>query len=168
MSSKFLSNTPKVRHAVSAFRHRTRSPTGEIPLLPWNERDRLQKETEQIIDKLVKLNSAGFLTINSQPQINGVSSTDASVGWGGPNGCAKRFSYGTLEMCVLSRVIFQKAYVEFFVSPEDFDDLLPKLRAKPSLTFMATTSSGNLVTNAPENSVNAVTWGIFPSTLFAA
>jgi len=48
--------------------------------------DKMQKETEHISASLVKLNSKGFLTINSQPQIDGVSSSDAKVGWGGPNG----------------------------------------------------------------------------------
>jgi methylenetetrahydrofolate reductase (NADPH) len=37
-------------------------------------------------DKLSALNAAGYLTINSQPPLNGVSSTDAEFGWGGPGG----------------------------------------------------------------------------------
>lgn len=48
--------------------------------------DKMQKETEHISTSLVQLNSKGFLTINSQPQIDGASSTDPKVGWGGPNG----------------------------------------------------------------------------------
>lgn len=37
-------------------------------------------------DKLSALNAAGYLTINSQPPLNGVPSTDAEFGWGGPGG----------------------------------------------------------------------------------
>jgi len=118
---------------------------GEISILPWNEMDKMQKESEHISDSLVRLNSAGFLTINSQPQVNGASSTDPYVGWGGSDG-----------------VVYQKAYVEFFVSPEDFAALLPKITARPSLTFMAATSTGELTTNMENGSVNAVTWGVFP------
>ena len=63
---------------------------------------------------------------------------------------------------VISRVVYQKAYVEFFISPEDFEDLKPKIEMKESLTYMAATSSGELVTNAKQDNVNAVTWGVFP------
>ena len=56
-------------------------------MLPWSEMDSLQLETGYIKDQLVALNRKGFLTINSQPGVNGVCSTDPKVGWGGPNGC---------------------------------------------------------------------------------
>jgi len=38
------------------------------------------------MEQLIWLNSHGFLTINSQPQVNGVLSTDKTFGWGDPNG----------------------------------------------------------------------------------
>ena len=56
-------------------------------MLPWSEMDSLQLETGYIKDQLVALNKKGFLTINSQPCVNGQPSTDEKVGWGGPNGC---------------------------------------------------------------------------------
>lgn len=57
-------------------------------MLPWSEMDSLQLETGHIKEALVALNRAGYLTINSQPRVNGAPSTDPNVGWGGPNGCA--------------------------------------------------------------------------------
>ena len=57
-----------------------------VSVLPWSEMDSLQLETGYIKDQLVALNRKGFLTINSQPGVNGASSTDPKVGWGGPNG----------------------------------------------------------------------------------
>ena len=57
-------------------------------MLPWSEMDSLQLETGYIKDQLVALNRKGFLTINSQPCVNGQPSTDEKVGWGGPNGWA--------------------------------------------------------------------------------
>ena len=57
-------------------------------MLPWSEMDSLQLETGYIKDQLVALNRKGFLTINSQPCVNGLPSTDEKVGWGGPNGWA--------------------------------------------------------------------------------
>lgn len=62
-----------------------------MDVLPWSEMDSLQLETGHIKDQLVALNRRGFLTINSQPRVNGVSSSDPNVGWGGPNGCASHF-----------------------------------------------------------------------------
>ena len=59
---------------------------GEIDMLPWNEMEALQLETEHIKAELVSLNKAGYLTINSQPAVNGAPSTDSKFGWGGPNG----------------------------------------------------------------------------------
>ena len=46
----------------------------------------LHSETGTIKSEIVALNKAGFLTINSQPRVNGASSSDAAVGWGGENG----------------------------------------------------------------------------------
>ncbi len=72
---------------------------GAITQLPWCDQD-LALETEAISESLCWINQHGFLTINSQPKVNGVSSSDPRYGWGGPGG-----------------VCFQKAYVEFFCSP---------------------------------------------------
>jgi methylenetetrahydrofolate reductase (NADPH) len=72
---------------------------GKIQRLPWCE-VALNLETILIKQHLTKVNAAGFLTINSQPRVNGAPSDDPSFGWGGPGG-----------------VVYQKAYVECFVSP---------------------------------------------------
>ena len=55
-------------------------------MLPWNEMETLQLETQLIKQELVQMNEAGYLTINSQPAVNGASSTDSKFGWGGPHG----------------------------------------------------------------------------------
>lgn len=60
--------------------------TGDISLLPWNEMDSMQGETHAILTQLTEVNKQGHLTINSQPMVNGVSSTDPKFGWGGPGG----------------------------------------------------------------------------------
>jgi methylenetetrahydrofolate reductase (NADPH) len=57
-----------------------------VDVLPWSEMDSLQLETGHIKDQLVALNRHGFLTINSQPKVNGAPSCDKEVGWGGPGG----------------------------------------------------------------------------------
>lgn len=39
-----------------------------------------------IAEKLAQVNNLGFLTINSQPAVNGVPSNDKVFGWGPSNG----------------------------------------------------------------------------------
>jgi len=121
---------------------------GEISVFPWSEMDKMQKESEHISEDLVKLNSSGYLTINSQPKINGAPSTDPRVGWGGSDG-----------------FVYQKAYIEFFVSPEKWNALLSKIDDHPTLTYLATTVEGDVQTNMDASSANAVTWGVFPGNL---
>ena len=53
--------------------------------LPWNQ-DELAPETLQFVDKLAHVNKHGILTINSQPNVNAVPSTDPVAGWGKPGG----------------------------------------------------------------------------------
>lgn len=57
----------------------------QVTSIPWNDEE-LSSETNLISDKLAKINSQGVLTINSQPNLNGVSSSDPALGWGAPNG----------------------------------------------------------------------------------
>jgi methylenetetrahydrofolate reductase (NADPH) len=68
-----------------------------------------------------------------------------SAGWGGPGG-----------------YVYQKAYLEFFCSKEKLDQLVDKIKAFPSLTFIAVNKYGVSASNIPANAVNAVTWGVFP------
>lgn len=63
-----------------------RTFAGKIDVLPWNESGGLHAESTAIAPQLEHLNKHGYLTINSQPQINAASSSDAQVGWGGPGG----------------------------------------------------------------------------------
>lgn len=53
---------------------------GEINTIPWSEVDGLQPETKTINEDLVDVNNQGFLTINSQPAVNGEKSDSPSVG----------------------------------------------------------------------------------------
>jgi methylenetetrahydrofolate reductase (NADPH) len=59
---------------------------GKIAVLPWTELEGLMGETSSISTQLTALNKAGYLTINSQPAVNGTPSSDPKHGWGGPGG----------------------------------------------------------------------------------
>lgn len=120
---------------------------GAIPRLPWTDKP-LHIESANIRNHLVRLNRHGFLTINSQPRCNGVSSSDPTFGWGSPDG-----------------FVYQKAYVEFFTSPQQLQELASRLHGErfKSLTFAAINLSGDqYITNNKGNDPIAVTWGVFP------
>ncbi|KAF2282557.1 hypothetical protein GH714_043676 [Hevea brasiliensis] len=53
---------------------------GKLKSSPWSELDGLQPETKIINEQLGKINLKGFLTINSQPAVNGERSDSPSVG----------------------------------------------------------------------------------------
>jgi methylenetetrahydrofolate reductase (NADPH) len=118
--------------------------TNELNSLPWCDTP-LQSETDVIRDRLVKINANGFLTINSQPAVDGAPSSHPVHGWGPKNG-----------------FVYQKAYLEFFVSPEALDVLVKHSAKHPYMTFYAVNQAGDMKTNTRGDSPNAVTWGIFP------
>jgi methylenetetrahydrofolate reductase (NADPH) len=116
---------------------------GEIDQLPWSDNPP-GKETSIIKTKLLKMNESGLWTINSQPRVNGVPSSDRSVGWGGPNG-----------------VVYQKAYIEFFTSPKVLEILLGVFkRVEPRINYQAVNMKGDTYSNL--DGAVAVTWGVFP------
>merc|ERR1711869_168465 len=98
--------------------------------------------------QLAKYNQMGLLTINSQPRVNGALSTDPSVGWGPAHG-----------------FVYQKAYLEFFCSPEQLERLVRGIETERLhfLTYTAVNKSEDVRSNlSDDRNVNAVTWGIFP------
>ncbi|KAJ3364015.1 hypothetical protein GGF32_002789 [Allomyces javanicus] len=121
---------------------------GKISALPWSDQP-LAPESRPIASLLEQLNARGCLTINSQPPVNGAPSTDAVHGWGPRGG-----------------YVYQKAYLEVFVSPQVLDALANRLATTPDaefVSFHAINRAGDLRTNeADPNSPNAVTWGVFP------
>jgi methylenetetrahydrofolate reductase (NADPH) len=117
---------------------------GTVQQLPWCDASPAL-ETHHISYPLRWMNTAGFLTINSQPRVNGISSSDDRFGWGGPDG-----------------VVFQKAYIECWVSPESFERLLAALPRFPSLGVHAINVRGEERLNVPADRACAVTWGVWP------
>jgi methylenetetrahydrofolate reductase (NADPH) len=115
-----------------------------VDRLPWSDLG-LHSESGPLTDRLIALNRAGFLTINSQPQVHAAESTDAAVGWGGPGG-----------------YVFQKAYLEFFTTPAQWKKLKANLQNLPTITWQAIDSEGDYDSNMAMGSANAVTWGVFP------
>merc|ERR1719161_3395893 len=103
------------------------------------------KETNFIAKQLIKLNDLGLLTINSQPRVNASLSTDPYVGWGPSGG-----------------FIYQKAYCEFFCTKELLDKIIAGM-GKSTYSYMAVNKKGEKIGNVGSNSVNAVTWGVFPA-----
>jgi len=112
--------------------------------LPWNDTP-LASESNVIGSELHRLNASGFLTINSQPRVNAAPSDDKVHGWGGAGG-----------------YVYQKAYVEFFVSPENLQRLLRLFPKYSSLTYQAVNIKGEHHGNLIATS--AVTWGVFPNS----
>lgn len=117
---------------------------GRVPQLPWCDTP-LAIEAGAIVDNLRWMNRHGFLTINSQPRVNGAPSNDPKVGWGGDDG-----------------IVFQKAYLEFFVSPFVWSRLLVAFDRFSSLTYHAMDVTGTEHINTDRHRATAVTWGVFP------
>ncbi|KAG0241285.1 methylenetetrahydrofolate reductase-domain-containing protein [Mortierella sp. GBAus27b] len=119
---------------------------GHLLTLPWSDQA-LALESGTIKDRLIDMNSLGYLTINSQPAVNGAKSDDKVFGWGPEGG-----------------YVYQKAYLEFFLSPEALEVLKQRVSKFPSITFMAINKAGDLHSNTGANGgkPNAVTWGVFP------
>ncbi|KAH7120824.1 methylenetetrahydrofolate reductase 2 [Dendryphion nanum] len=118
--------------------------SGKLDSLPWSEQP-ISTEAESLQEDLIDLNRRGFLTINSQPAVDGVKSTDPVFGWGPRNG-----------------YVYQKAYLEVLISPEHITEMITRIERDPDLTYYAVNKEGDLKTNAPGEGPNAVTWGVFP------
>ncbi|KAF8074968.1 methylenetetrahydrofolate reductase-domain-containing protein [Lyophyllum atratum] len=118
--------------------------TKELAALPWSDQAP-STETSIISTQLAQMNELGFLTINSQPAVNGVRSDDKVHGWGPSNG-----------------FVYQKAYLEFFVNPTLLTLLLKHIERDSNITYYVINSRGDLKTNTHSDGPNAVTWGVFP------
>merc|ERR1711937_1011996 len=116
----------------------------DVQKLPWCA-DAPAKETNFIAKQLIRLNDLGLLTINSQPRVNASLSTDPYVGWGPAGG-----------------FVYQKAYLEFFCTKELLDKIIAGA-GKNTISYMAVNKKGEKIGNVKSDSVNAVTWGVFPS-----
>ncbi|RPB03567.1 methylenetetrahydrofolate reduct [Choiromyces venosus 120613-1] len=119
---------------------------GELEAIPWSEQG-LSAESKIIADHLVKLNQKGFWTVASQPAVNSAKSTDETFGWGPKGG-----------------FVFQKAFVEFFCSLEDWEILKTKLEGVEDISYYAANKAGDYAASVPldGDAMHAVTWGVFP------
>jgi len=117
----------------------------DVKKLPWCS-ESPAKETNFIAKQLIKLNDLGLLTINSQPRVNASLSTDPYVGWGPSGG-----------------FIYQKAYCEFFCTKELLDKIIAGMGKSMYYSYMAVNKEGKKIGNVKSDSVNAVTWGVFPA-----
>ncbi|KAG0296071.1 hypothetical protein BGZ96_010235 [Linnemannia gamsii] len=102
---------------------------GEVQTLPWC--DHLVNGyggREEYRKRLTELNGTGcYLAINSQPVVNGVRSDDKVVGWGPSGG-----------------YVYQKAFLEFFVSADQLPILIERLKIQfPNYTYNAINHSGS-------------------------
>jgi len=119
---------------------------GTVPHIPWCETP-LQPESFLIQPQLAKLNRFGFLTINSQPPVDGLPSSHPVFGWGGKGGR-----------------VYQKAYFEFFLSPDKVEILSQMVTHHPNLNLYAVNYAGrDLRVGVEEGGVTALTWGVFPN-----
>ncbi|KAL7469955.1 hypothetical protein ACHAXS_010193 [Conticribra weissflogii] len=119
---------------------------GTVPHIPWCETP-LQPESFLIQPQLAKLNRYGFLTINSQPPVDGLPSSHPVFGWGGKGGR-----------------VYQKAYFEFFLSPDKVEILSHMVTCHPNLNLYAVNNAGrDLKVGVEEGGVTALTWGVFPN-----
>jgi methylenetetrahydrofolate reductase (NADPH) len=115
---------------------------GAIPFLPWCESS-LHSESFSIQKELAVLNRKGFLSINSQPSLNGVKSDNPQFGWGGVGG-----------------YVYQKAYCEFFTSPDNLKTLTAMVKDTPSMQLHAVNLERDEVKiGVKEGGVTALTWG---------
>ena len=117
--------------------------------LPWSESATLSPETALITSELKELTQRkGYWTIASQPAVDGLPSTHSIHGWGPPGG-----------------FVFQKAFVEFFVSASTFHTTLrphlDHLHKSGEISYYAGNAAGAFHSSESSDAVHAVTWGSF-------
>ncbi|KAI9276058.1 methylenetetrahydrofolate reductase-domain-containing protein [Sporodiniella umbellata] len=118
---------------------------GELDSLPWCE-ESLSTETEEIRQELLRWIDLGYWTVSSQPAVNGRPSEDPVYGWGPKEG-----------------YVYQKAFVEFFVSDQIFKALTERLSKIKSITWFSTNRKGDFLSNVSHPDAQCtVTWGVFP------
>ncbi|KAM3124518.1 methylenetetrahydrofolate reductase [Candidozyma auris] len=123
---------------------------GEIKSLPWSDGP-IGDDTEVLKPALIEMNTNGIFTLNSQPALSAVKSNHEVFGWGPKNG-----------------FVYQKQYLEFFIHKDLVHTLLNRVEAHNAkdahsvITYYAVDKSGRLLTNAHDDDINAVTWGVFP------
>jgi methylenetetrahydrofolate reductase (NADPH) len=106
------------------------------------------------------MNELGYLTINSQPAVDGARSDDSVHGWGPKGGYVyQKVSRQSRRNCDQAD---NQAYLEFFVSPELLSPLIRRIERDPRITYYAVNKQGDLRTNTHSEGPNAVTWGVFP------
>lgn len=126
---------------------------GDLKSLPWSDGS-VGDDTKVIVDDLVELNKRGLLTMNSQPALNSIKSSEKIFGWGPKNG-----------------YVYQKQYLEFFCHKDIIVKLLQTIdeynnnqgdASSAIISYYAVDLKGNLTTNCNDDDINAVTWGVFP------
>ena len=117
---------------------------GKTKRLPWCE-EKIQEETSKISDYIEKLNTNYMFTVNSQPKCNSVPSNDPIFGWGPENG-----------------YVYQKEYIEFLLPKFLVEPLKKYLDEFVSISYQGVNSNKEEFSNVTNDSVNAVTWGVFP------
>ena len=105
---------------------------GLVPHIPWCENP-LQPESFRIQSQLAQLNRSGFLTINSQPAVDGAESSHPTFGWGGEGG-----------------YVYQKAYCECFCSPDNMKSLVEMVKKNTSMNLYAVNNLGESVQEGVE------------------
>ncbi|ODV78430.1 methylenetetrahydrofolate reduct [Suhomyces tanzawaensis NRRL Y-17324] len=126
---------------------------GDLKSLPWSDGP-IGDDSAAIIDNLISLNKKGFFTMNSQPSLNAVESSNKIYGWGPKNG-----------------YVYQKQYLEFLCHKDTLAKLLDQIdtfnnlkgdNTSSVISYYAVDKLGSLTTNCEEDEINAVTWGVFP------
>jgi methylenetetrahydrofolate reductase (NADPH) len=139
-----LGHEPKVPQEV--YEVFARYVEGKIPHIPWCETS-LQPESFMIQQQLAEVNRFGFLTINSQPSVNGRPSSDKIFGWGGSGG-----------------YVYQKEYCECFCSAKHAEALIKMVNVHPAMNLYAVNNAGKEMKVGLElGGVTALTWGVFPN-----
>lgn len=118
----------------------------KVDAIPWSE-FAISPETAIIQEPLIFLNKLHRFTMSSQPASNCARSDEKIFGWGPAHG-----------------YVYQKAYVEMFVSKEDWNkNILPKLKDNSSVSYYVGDSADYFSSSLGPQDTNCVTWGVFPN-----
>ena len=90
---------------------------GDLKCLPWSDTP-ITGEVDSILHYLKNLNKKSIFTINSQPKVNGLPSSDKIFGWGPKNG-----------------FVYQKGYLEFLLPKDKINQFLELANNNEELTF---------------------------------